>query len=112
MYTFYSEEDTKKSNRKKDPQNHIEQRNSGGERKQGISSLYHSVVLHVAGFANRLVFLHDVGLSSQHTVTVKTAEVLQVPIVALGLSVLITEDELETTHTHNCALKILKLFRF
>lgn len=62
--------------------------------------LYHSVVLHVAGFANRLLILHDVGLSSQHTVTVKTAEVLQVPIVALSLGVLIIEDELETTHTH------------
>lgn len=65
------------------------------------------MVLHVAGFANRLVVLHDVGLSSQHTVTVKTAEVLQVPIMALGLSVLITEDELETTHTHKFPLSIV-----
>lgn len=65
-----------------------------------MSPLYHSVVLHVAGCANRLPVLHDVGLSSQHTVTVKTAEVLQVPIVSLSLGVLVTEDELETTHTH------------
>lgn len=59
----------------------------------------HSVVLHVAGFANRLLILHDVGFSSQHTVTVKTAEVLQVPIVALSLGVLIIEDELIASRT-------------
>lgn len=53
-----------------------------------------SVVLHVARFADGLVVLHDVRLSSQDAVTVEAAEVLQVPVLSLSLSVLVTEDQL------------------
>lgn len=58
------------------------------------------MVLHVARCADRFVVLHDVDFSSQNTVTVKAAEVLQVPVLPLGLSVFVTEDELENTHKH------------
>ena len=64
------------------------------------SQTHHSMALHVAGLADRLVVLHDVGLPGQHAVTVKAAEVLQVPVLSLRLCVLITEDELRNTHTH------------
>ena len=55
---------------------------------------YRGVALHVAGLADRLVVLHNIGLSSQNTVTVEAAEVFQVPVLVLGLCVLITEDQL------------------
>ena len=61
---------------------------------------YHGVVAHVAGFADRLVLLHDVGLPGQHAVAVKATEVLQVPVLILGLCVLVTEDQLYM-HDHN-----------
>lgn len=57
---------------------------------------HHSVALHVARLADRLVLLHDVRLSGKDAVTFKTAEVLQMPVLALSLSVLITEDQLWT----------------
>lgn len=57
------------------------------------------MVLHVAGLADRFVVLHDVRLSSQDTVTVKTTEVFQMPVLTLSLSVLITEDQLITSAT-------------
>lgn len=57
---------------------------------------YHSVVFHVAGCADGLVFLHNIYLSSQDAVTVETAEVLQMPVLALSLSILITKDQLWT----------------
>lgn len=60
---------------------------------------FHSMVLHVAGLADRFVVLHDVRLSSQDTVTVKTAEVFQMPVLTLSLSILITEDQLITSGT-------------
>lgn len=55
---------------------------------------HHSVVLHVAGFANRLLVLHDIRLPSEDAVTVEAAEVLQMPVLALGLRVLIAKDQL------------------
>lgn len=55
---------------------------------------HHSVVLHVAGGAHGLVVLHDVRLPGEDTVTVKAAEVLQMPVLILGLRVLVTEDQL------------------
>lgn len=57
---------------------------------------YHSVALHVARRAHGLVVLHHVRLPSEDAVTVETAEVLQVPVVALGLRVLVAEDQLRT----------------
>lgn len=57
---------------------------------------YHSVALHVARRANGFVVLHHVRLPSKDAVTVETAEVLQMPVVALGLRVLVTEDQLRT----------------
>lgn len=60
---------------------------------------FHSVILHVAGLADRFFILHDVRLSSQDAVTFKTAEVLQMPVLALSLSVLVTEDQLVTSST-------------
>lgn len=57
---------------------------------------HHGVVLHVAGFTDGFVLLHHVGLSGQNAVTVEAAEVLQMPVLPLGLSVLVTEDQLET----------------
>lgn len=60
---------------------------------------FHSVALHVARLADRLVLLHDVSLSGEDAVTFKTAEVLQMPVLALSLSVLITEDQLITAST-------------
>lgn len=57
------------------------------------------MVLHVAGLADRFVVLHDVRFSSQDTITVKTAEVFQMPVLTLRLSVLITEDQLITPGT-------------
>lgn len=59
---------------------------------------HHSVVFHVAGFADGLVVLHHISLSSQDAVTVETAEMLQMPVLSLRLSVFITEDQL-WTHT-------------
>ena len=58
------------------------------------------MALHVAGLADRLFVLHNVGLPGQHAVTVKAAEVLQVPVLSLRLCVLVTEDELRNTNTH------------
>lgn len=55
---------------------------------------YHSVVPHVAWLADRLVILHDIRLSSKDAITLKAAEVLQMPVLTLSLSVLITEDQL------------------
>lgn len=57
------------------------------------------MVLHVAGLADRLVLFHDVRLSSKNAIAVKTAEVLQVPVLALSLSVLVTEDKLRKNAT-------------
>lgn len=57
------------------------------------------MVLHVAGLADRLVLFHDVRLSSKNAIAVKTAEVLQVPVLALSLSVLITKDKLQKNAT-------------
>ncbi|KAJ1201484.1 hypothetical protein NDU88_005293 [Pleurodeles waltl] len=48
------------------------------------------MVLHVAWFTGRLVIHHDVDLSSQDTVTIKTAKVLQLPILVFCLSVLVS----------------------
>ena len=63
--------------------------------KQEIVS-HHSVVLHVAGPADRLFILHHIRLTGEDAVTVETAEVLQMPVLFLSLSVLITEDQLWT----------------
>lgn len=57
---------------------------------------YHSIALHVARRANRFVILHHVRLPSKDAIAVEAAEVLQMPVVALGLSVLIAEDQLRT----------------
>lgn len=62
---------------------------------------HHSVVLHVAGFADRFIFLHDIRLSSKDAVALETAEVLQMPVLALSLSVLVTEDQLQTESIEN-----------
>lgn len=60
---------------------------------------YHSIALHVAWCANRFVILHDVRLPGKDAITVETTEMLKMPVVALSLSVLITEDQLQT---HKC----------
>lgn len=65
---------------------------------------YHSVALHVARRAHRLVLLHDVRLPGEDAIAVETAEVLQMPVVALGLSVLVTEDQLRTHKHARCML--------
>lgn len=54
------------------------------------------MVLHVAGLTHRLVLLHHVRLSGEDAIAVEAAEVLQVPVLTLGLSVFITEDQLWT----------------
>lgn len=62
---------------------------------------HHGMVLHVAWLAHRLVLLHDVGFPRQHAVAVEAAEMLQVPVLALGLRVLQAEDQLwESTLTN------------
>lgn len=55
---------------------------------------YHSMVLHVAGLAHRLVIDHHVYLSSQDVVTVKAAEVFQVPVLIFCLGIFIAEYQL------------------
>lgn len=60
---------------------------------------YHGIALHVARRADRSVVLHDVRLPGEDAITVETAEVLKMPVVALSLSVLVTEDQLRT---HKC----------
>lgn len=57
---------------------------------------HHGVVPHVAGLADGLVLLHDVRLPGEDTVALEAAEVLQVPVLALGLRVLVAEDQLRT----------------
>lgn len=63
------------------------------------SVAHHSIVLHVAGLADRFVIFHHVRLSSKDAIALKTAEVLQMPVLVLSLGVLITKDQL-WTHTH------------
>lgn len=60
---------------------------------------YHSIALHVAWRANRFVILHDIRLPGKDAIAVETTEVLQMPVVALSLSVLVTEDQLQA---HKC----------
>lgn len=57
------------------------------------------MALHIAGLADGLVILHDICLSGQDAITVKAAEVFQVPVLSLRLCVLITEDQLITAST-------------
>lgn len=61
---------------------------------QSEKATHHSVVLHVAGPADGFVIFHHIRFSSQDGVTVKAAEMLQVPVLSLRLGVLITEDQL------------------
>lgn len=63
---------------------------------------YHSIALHVAWRANRFVILHDVRLPGKDAIAVEATEVLKMPVVSLSLSVLITEDQLQT-HKCTCA---------
>lgn len=39
-------------------------------------------------------FLHDVALAAQHRLTLKAAEVLHVPVAALGFGALVRQDDL------------------
>ncbi|KAJ1095747.1 hypothetical protein NDU88_000903 [Pleurodeles waltl] len=48
------------------------------------------MVLHIAWFTGRLVIHHDVDLSSQDTVTIKTAKVLHLPVLVFCLSILVS----------------------
>lgn len=52
---------------------------------------YRSMVLHVAWFTDWLVIHHYVDFSSQNAVTVKTAEVFQMPVLTFCLSIFIAE---------------------
>lgn len=45
--------------------------------------------------AVRPALFHDVALSSQYALTLKTAEVLHVPVSTLGLGALVREDDLK-----------------
>lgn len=60
---------------------------------------HHSMVLHVAGLAHRLVVDHHVYLSCQDVVTVKAAEVFQVPVLIFCLGIFIAEYQLVTAST-------------
>lgn len=62
---------------------------------------YHGVVLHVAGLAHRLVADHHVYLSRQDVVTVKAAEVLQVPVLIFRLGIFIAEYQLARGEKYN-----------
>lgn len=65
-----------------------------------VASLtHHSVILHVAGLAHRLVIDHHVYFASQDVVTVKAAEVFQMPILVFCLGILIAEYQLITAGT-------------
>lgn len=55
---------------------------------------YHSMVLHIARLAHRLVTDHHVYFSGQDVVAVKAAEVLQMPILVFCLGILIAEYQL------------------
>lgn len=52
---------------------------------------YRSMVLHVAGFADWIVIHRYVGYPGQNTITVKTAEVFQMPVLPFGQSIFIAE---------------------
>lgn len=52
------------------------------------------MVLHIAGLAHRLVADHHVYLSRQDVVTVKAAEMFQVPVLILCLGIFIAEYQL------------------
>lgn len=52
------------------------------------------MVLHIAWFADGLLVDHDVDLTSQDAVTIKAAEVLQMPALTFCLGVLIVENKL------------------
>lgn len=72
---------------------------------------HHSVGLHVAGLADRFFILHDIRLSGKYAVTVETAEVLQMPVLALSQSVLVTEDQLRTDMHQNRRLNSATNFK-
>uniref|UniRef100_A0A2D4IK30 Uncharacterized protein n=1 Tax=Micrurus lemniscatus lemniscatus TaxID=129467 RepID=A0A2D4IK30_MICLE len=59
----------------------------------------HSMILHITGFADGLFINHDVDLSSQDTVAIKAAEMLQMPVLTFSFCVLIVENKLITTST-------------
>lgn len=52
---------------------------------------YRSMVLHVAGFADWLVIHCYIGYPSQNTITIKTAEVFQMPVLPFSESIFIAE---------------------
>jgi hypothetical protein len=52
------------------------------------------MVLHIAGLANRLVIDHHIYFACEDVVTVKAAEVFQMPILVFCLSILIAEYQL------------------
>jgi len=52
------------------------------------------MVLHVAGFADWLVIHHYIDFPSQNAITVKTAEVFQMPVLTFRLSIFIAEYQL------------------
>lgn len=60
---------------------------------------HHSMVLHIARLAHRLVTDHHVYFSGQDVVAVKAAEVLQMPILVFCLGILIAEYQLITAST-------------
>lgn len=55
---------------------------------------HHSVVLHVARLAHGLVADHHVDFPSEDVVTVKAAEVFQMPVLVFCLGILIAKDQL------------------
>lgn len=59
------------------------------------AAAHHGMVLEVARLAHRLVADHHVDLPSQDAVTVKAAEVFQMPVLVLCLGVLIAENQLQ-----------------
>ena len=53
------------------------------------------MVLHIARFADRLFIHHNIDLSGQDRVTIKTAKMFQMPALTFCLGVLIAEYKLQ-----------------
>lgn len=65
-----------------------------------VASLtHHSMILHIAGLTHRLVIDHHIYCPGEDVVTVKAAEMFQMPILVFCLGVLIAKYQLITAST-------------
>lgn len=71
------------------------------------------MILHITGFADGLFINHDVDFSSQDTVTIKAAEMLQMPVLTFSLCVLIVENKLQERQSYQAHINLVaQLFSF